>query len=285
MPKVVLNNGLMMHYEQVGQGPDVVLIHGLTGNLAVWHLNVVPLLWDHFRVLTYDLRGHGYSGTPPTGYSLGDMTTDLEELLDALNIRRAALVGHSFGADLSLYFAYRRPERVTQAVAVEAVLPALMHLRSSDAWAGWEYWADVLARSGHVVPAEHRHDVHYLLRLSLDIPKKWGPLKGLPRNPKRFLQLLDHTTVAQDYLEIGELTLDNISRIQTPVVLIYGEGSAFLGSQDYLLAHLPHASALRLPKTEWGHFGPLEQPRELVVCLLPALRTGAALASTAMESR
>ena len=45
------------------------MVHGLTGNLAVWHLQIVPELSDHFRVLTYDLRGHGLSDMPPTGYS------------------------------------------------------------------------------------------------------------------------------------------------------------------------------------------------------------------------
>src|SRR5438874_937558 len=100
MPKALLKSNLKLHYQQVGQGPDVVMIHGLTGNLAVWHLNIIPHLWDHYRLLTYDLRGHGYSDVPSTGYSADDMATDLGDLLDALGIERAALVGHSFGADV-----------------------------------------------------------------------------------------------------------------------------------------------------------------------------------------
>ena len=48
------------------KGPDLVMVHGLTGNLAVWHLQIVPELSEHFRVLTYDLRGHGHSDTPPS---------------------------------------------------------------------------------------------------------------------------------------------------------------------------------------------------------------------------
>ena len=73
MPKLVLDSGLSVHYQQVGQGPDVVMVHGITGNLAVWHLHIVPALCDRYRTLTYDLRGHGYSGTPPEGYSPDDM--------------------------------------------------------------------------------------------------------------------------------------------------------------------------------------------------------------------
>ena len=88
MPKVQLPNGVRIHYQQVGEGPDLVMVHGLTGNLAVWHLRIVPELSDRFRVLTYDLRGHGLSDTPPTGYSPDAMAEDLLGLLDALEIER-----------------------------------------------------------------------------------------------------------------------------------------------------------------------------------------------------
>ncbi|HRA32284.1 MAG TPA: alpha/beta hydrolase, partial [Thermomicrobiales bacterium] len=67
MPKIVVRSGLKFHYQQVGNGPDVVMIHGLTGNLAVWHLKIIPLLWDHYRITTYDLRGHGYSEVSASG--------------------------------------------------------------------------------------------------------------------------------------------------------------------------------------------------------------------------
>lgn len=271
MPKAVLRSGLTLHYQQVGEGPDLVMIHGLTGNLAVWHLDIIPRLWDRYRVLTYDLRGHGYSDVPPTGYSLDQMATDLGELLDALAIRRPALVGHSFGADLALYFARRHPERTEQVVAIEAALPAMIDQRAREDWEGWQYWADVLARSGIEVPPERRCDPEYLLRVSLQVPKKWGPLNGLPRNPKPILRLLETTSIATDTLLIGELSLDSIGTIQTPVTLVYSEGSAFLGTYEYLRAHLPNVTPIVLPRTEWGHFGPLEQPELVADRILAAL--------------
>ena len=75
MSKTELASGLNFHYEQLGAGPDVVLIHGLGGNLATWHFNIVPLLWDRYRCLTYDLKGHGYSDPAPTGYNSADQAT------------------------------------------------------------------------------------------------------------------------------------------------------------------------------------------------------------------
>src|SRR5207248_5554544 len=102
--------------QRVGAGPDLVMIHGLSGNLAVWHLKMVPILREHFRVLTYDMRGHGYSSAPATGYTTGDMATDLEDLLNALNIETCYLVGHSYGADTALYFSLLHPDRAKHVI-------------------------------------------------------------------------------------------------------------------------------------------------------------------------
>jgi pimeloyl-ACP methyl ester carboxylesterase len=284
MPKALLKSGLVLHYQQAGTGPDVVLIHGLTGNLAVWHLKIIPLLMDDFRLLSYDLRGHGYSDMPKSGYACADMAEDLKGLLNTLHIEKAHLVGHSFGADIALYFALVYPERVRNVVAIEAAVPALMHERAREDWEGWDYWIDVLERSGQSVPPERRNDAEYLLRLSLQVPKKWGPLNGLPRDPEPFLRLLETTSMPRDYEQVGALSLDNIPRIKAPVVLVYGERSAFLGAYHYLRDHLREARSIILPRTEWGHFGPLEQPEVVAGHLRENLAPAAAGVSIAGHS-
>jgi pimeloyl-ACP methyl ester carboxylesterase len=277
MPKIVLSNGVRIHYQQVGEGPDVVMVHGITGNLAVWHLRIVPALSDRFRMLTYDLRGHGYSGTPPTGYSPDDMATDLLQLLDALDIERPVVIGHSYGADIALYFAARHPERVREVIAIEAALPAMEDVRAHEDWVGWDYWVAALERAGHAVPPERRADLRYLMHATIDLPKQWGPLQGLPRNPRPFLRLLEQTSLPEDYRRVGSLTLDRIRSIETPVVLMCQEQSAFLDTFEYLRVHLPDVDPIVLPRTEWGHFGPLEQPelvaRHIAARLTPPAET------------
>lgn len=271
MPKALLANGIKLHYQRVGQGPDMVLIHGFTGNLAVWHLQIAPLLWDNFQMLSYDLRGHGYSDAPPTGYTADDMADDLYQLLNILEIERAYFVGHSFGADIALYFAYHHPERVKAVVAIEAALPALIPLRSREDWEGWEYWAWVLEQAGYPVPPERRLDIEFLVRQSLSMPKKWGPLQGLPRDPTRSLRLLDTTTIGRDSQVVGSLTLDEIPSIEVPVDLVYNDGSAFIGTSDYLRDHLRNARTALLPASNWGHFGLLDQPELVARHLLDSL--------------
>jgi pimeloyl-ACP methyl ester carboxylesterase len=260
MPKALLRSGIKIHHQSVGEGPDVVMVHGITGNLAVWHLNIVPALADRFRLLTYDLRGHGYSDAPPTGYSPDDMATDLRDLLDALEIDRPVVVGHSYGADIALYFAARWPERVREVIAIEAALPAMEEVRRHDQWIGWSYWVSALEAAGLEVPPDRRADLRYLIRATIGLPKQWGPFRGLPRNPKPMLRLLEETSLPEDYRCIGTLTLERVETLQARVVLMYAEQSAFVDTFEYLRAHLPNVQPLLLPRTQWGHFGPLEQP-------------------------
>ena len=144
MPKATLRSGIRLHYQQIGEGPDVVMVHGITGNLAVWHLRLVPALSERFRVLTYDLRGHGHSDVPARGYTPDAMAGDLLELLDALEVERPAIVGHSYGADIALYLAANHPERAREVIAIESALPALEPGRRDDRWSGWTSWVAAL---------------------------------------------------------------------------------------------------------------------------------------------
>ncbi|HZS91011.1 MAG TPA: alpha/beta hydrolase [Chloroflexota bacterium] len=268
MPKVFAN-GVDLHYLRVGTGPHLVMLHGLTGNQAVWHLTMVPLLRQSFCITTYDMRGHGKSGMPPTGYTTDDMADDLKGLMDALEIERAYLVGHSYGADAMLNFAVRYPERIHKLMIIEATVPALIHLRNRDDWEGWRFWSEALESFGVHVPPEKRTDIDYMIRLSLQVPKVYGPATGRARKPESTLALLDTTTMVKDYEAVGALTLEAIERITTPTLIMYGEGSAYLGTFRYLVEHLPNGEPDLLPRTEWGgHFGPLEQPELLVERML-----------------
>jgi pimeloyl-ACP methyl ester carboxylesterase len=261
---MIVVNGIQFHYWTVGQGPDVVLLHGLGGNLAIWHLKVVPLLRQDFRVTTYDLRGHGHSDMPATGYTTADMADDLRGILDGLGIGQAHLVGHSLGADIALHFALRYPERAGKLILVEAGLPAMIGARKDESWIGWTYWAEMLERfTGHRVPPEKRTDWKYLLRQSLNVPILFGPARGHPRKQDKFLKLLETSTLVQDYETVGELTLENIATIPHPKLLIYDQHSPYIETYRALRAVASNCTAVLLPPTDLRHFFPLEEPERL----------------------
>jgi pimeloyl-ACP methyl ester carboxylesterase len=101
MPKAFVN-GINIHYVQTGRGSDLVLIHGIASNLGQWQLNILPRLVEDFRVTMYDLRGHGYSDMPPSGYTANHMVGDFAGLMDYLGIERASILGHSYGGKEAL---------------------------------------------------------------------------------------------------------------------------------------------------------------------------------------
>ncbi len=261
MPKIQAN-GINLHYLQSGRGEDLVMLHGFLGNQAVWHLQIVPQLRSRFMVTTYDLRGHGYSELTPSGYTAQDLAEDLRRLLDELEIESAHLVGHSYGADVAMYFSLLYPKRVKRLVALEPGLAALVHQRRDRQWDGWAYWVEKLESVGVSVPPDKRSDLEYLITLSLETPKFYGPARGLPRNREPLLRLIRETTLIADYEFVGDLSLESIPLIQTPTLLVYGEHSHFLGSYEYLKDALPNVTPVILPGGE--HFGPLEQPDRLV---------------------
>lgn len=264
MPHVQAN-GISLHYLQVGSGPHTVMLHGLTGNQAVWHLKMVPLLRDAHRITTYDLRGHGRSDMPPTGYTTGHMAEDLLGLMEALKIDRAHLVGHSLGADVALHFALRYPDRVRRLVLVEAGIPALAGHRKNPEWEGWAYWAKMLEEfAGVQVPRERWTDIAYMVRQSLQVPIIYGPASGLPRKQDKTLRLVEDTTIVHDYEVVGELTLDNLATIPHPKLLVYDQSSPYLGTYRTLRTILKNVTAVLLPATKYRHFGPLEAPEMLV---------------------
>ena len=115
--------GLRTHYLDVpGGDPPIVLLHGLSANAYEFDGLLSAGLSPAFRVVAPDLRGRGRSGKPPTGYRMHDHAGDVLELLDALDLDRVVLGGHSFGAYLSIYLAAHHPERVTKLIVIDAAL-------------------------------------------------------------------------------------------------------------------------------------------------------------------
>ena len=252
-------NGVNFHYLQVGAGPDLVMLHGLLGNQAVWHLGMIPMLRHAFRVTTYDLRGHGKTEMPAAGYSTGDMAEDLKALLDALNIQRACLVGHSFGADIALHFALRYPERAERLVLVEAGIPALLNQRKHLDWEGWSYWAEMIEHfAGIRIPREKWNDITFMVRQSLEVPIIYGPASGLPRKKDNVLRLLESTTLFHDYEVVADLCMENLPTVPHRKLLIYDASSPYIGSYDTLRGVLTNCEHVLLPPSKYRHFGPLE---------------------------
>ena len=98
-------------YEQAGDGSAVVLIHGLGLSRQMWQWQA-PVLSEHFRVVRYDLIGHGESDKPPGPYAMADFVAQLLELVDSVRLDDFALVGFSLGGLITQAFTLAHPDRV-----------------------------------------------------------------------------------------------------------------------------------------------------------------------------
>ena len=115
--KTVRVHGHDVAYRSAGEGPVVVLIHGIAGSSETW-LPLIPLLADRYTVIAPDLLGHGDSAKPRGDYSLGAYASGIRDLLAVLDHERATFVGHSLGGGIAMQLAYQFPQTLERLVLV-----------------------------------------------------------------------------------------------------------------------------------------------------------------------
>ncbi len=108
-----------MIYRVAGSGPPVVLIHGMLNSSSHWRSVALSLARD-YTVVAPDLIGHGDSAAPRGDYSLGAHAASIRDLLAAIGIDRATIVGHSLGGGVAMQFFYQFPQRVERLVLISS---------------------------------------------------------------------------------------------------------------------------------------------------------------------
>jgi pimeloyl-ACP methyl ester carboxylesterase len=110
--------GFKIHYAEAGQGPTVILLHGLGGDISRWAPTIAPLA-KTFRVLVPDQIGFGNSDKPLANYHVGMLSDFLVGFMKAVGVARASLVGNSMGAFVAAYTAVHHPDLVDRLVLVD----------------------------------------------------------------------------------------------------------------------------------------------------------------------
>jgi pimeloyl-ACP methyl ester carboxylesterase len=112
-------HGRRVIYRVAGSGPPVVLIHGMLNSSSHWQAVALNLADDH-TVIAPDLIGHGDSAAPRGDYSLGAHAASIRDLLAAIGIDRATMVGHSLGGGVAMQFFYQFPQRVQRLALISS---------------------------------------------------------------------------------------------------------------------------------------------------------------------
>lgn len=109
-------NGIRLHYHRTGGNkPTVILAHGVTDNSLCW-TRLAKALESQFDLIMFDARGHGLSDKPESGYGAEEQARDLAGLIEELDLKKPAIVGHSMGAVVATILADNHPDYVNRLV-------------------------------------------------------------------------------------------------------------------------------------------------------------------------
>src|SRR5579859_2842053 len=130
-PLTIEREGVMLSGDDTGEGPPVVLLHGLTATRRYVVMGSTALERSGHRVISYDARGHGRSSAArhPEDYGYEQLGLDLEAILDGCAVERAVLAGASMGAHTLLWMALALPQRVG---GVVVITPAYSEVDADD---------------------------------------------------------------------------------------------------------------------------------------------------------
>ncbi len=231
-------DGVRIFYEAAGEGPPVLLSHGYSATSRMWQ-GQVEALAPQYRIITWDMRGHGQSDSPddPALYSEAHTVADMAAILDILGIERAVIGGLSLGGYMSLAFHLAHPGR-TRALMLFDTGPGYRNPAGREAWnrtaearavAFETRGLEALGPGAEVRIAQHRSP------------------KGLALAARGMLAQFDSRVI------------DALESIRVPTLVLVGErDEPFLGAADYMTARIPGARKVVIPGA--GHAANLDAP-------------------------
>jgi len=263
MPKEHVN-GINIYYESHGSGDPLVLIAGLGYGLWMWH-KMIPGLAEHFRVIAFDNRGAGRTDKPDGPYSVQMLAADTAGLLDALGIKRAAVMGHSMGGFVAQELVLSRPELVGRLipsatnfggphhVPVTPEAMAVMMDRSGDP-------VDVVKRGIAVACAPGFADAHPEVVEEL-VAYRLG-------NPVPPVQYQAQMAVGLGLMSEEACFEHRLKGVRVPALILFGEHDRVVppANAELMAEKLPDARVEILPDA--GHMFPVEAPDAAVEAIV-----------------
>ena len=268
-------HGHTFSYRIAGNGPALVLLHGVTCSSETWE-EIIPALAKHFTVIAPDLLGHGQSAKPLTEYSSGAYACQVRDLLLELGHTRVTLVGHSLGGGVALQMAYQHPECCERLVLVDSgglgrEVSWVLRLMTLP---GTEFLMPVLFPS---VVRERGNDISRTLhkrgiRMG-HIAEMWSAYASLTESANR--QAFVRTIRA--VIGPGGQTVSAMDRLylaaQMPTLIVWGDHDTIIPLSHAYAAHeaIP-GSRLEIIEGS-GHFPHVEAPDRFLDVLVDFIET------------
>jgi pimeloyl-ACP methyl ester carboxylesterase len=271
-------HGHRVIYRIAGSGPPVVLIHGMVNSSRHWE-RVALALADSYTVIAPDLIGHGESAAPRGDYSLGAHAAGIRDLLTAIGIDSATVVGHSLGGGVAMQFFYQFPQRTERLILVSS--GGLGH-QVSPLLRG----AALPGASALLSLAAHRRVLAVLLELSERLGRRGSGKAVYLRAIARALQPLEEPGAREAFLQTLRSVIDvrgqRVSAVDRlylldamPTMIVWGGRDNTIPVTHGRQMHdaVPGSRFEILPRA--AHFPNLEDPDGLAAVLRDFLETTA----------
>ncbi len=262
-------HGRAVSYLEAGEGPLVLLIHGMAGTARNWDAVIEPLAL-HNKVVAPDFPGHGESEPGGGDYSLGSLASGLRDLMIALDRDRATLVGHSLGGGVALQFAYQFPEMVERLVLVSSggLGPEVGAILRAAALPGADLFLRATARPGSAAGSWISGALGRVgLRPNADLAevgRAYASLADADRR-KAFLSTL-HAVVDTDGQRVAALDRLYLAE-DLPVLIVWGERDPIIPIAHARAAHAQMPGSRLEVFPEVGHVPQLEAPGRFAAVL------------------
>lgn len=271
----IIVGGYEFNVVSEGRGEPVLLLHGFPDSSALWR-NQIPALVDAgFRVIAPDLRGFGESDKPQAveDYAMHLLLGDVQGIMDAMDVPRARVVGHDWGAVLSWLLAIFVPERVEKLVALSVGRPGARRRTTAEVA---RFWYTIMFQFPDVAEeALTRHDWEmfrgWMGASSPDFEKYLADLSrpGALRAALNWYRAnLQPQVLLADAVELPD--------VQVPTLGVWGTGEVALTEDQMTISERHVAATWRYERFEnAGHWIPLDQPERLNALLIDFLRAPA----------
>lgn len=240
---------MQLHYQTLGQGQPLILLHGLFGSGNNW-ATVAKHFAQHYQVISVDLRNHGSSPHSAT-QSYANMADDLLELCDALSLEDIHLVGHSLGGKVAMQFAVQQANRIDKLIVVDMAMRAYAdaHTHLIDAMLDID-----------LSTLQSRHEVDKIL--SSSIPQtavRQFLLMNLIKSDSGLAWRINLAALRANYPGLQQAICENAC-YEKPCLFIRGEHSDYVRHADteQIKASFIKAQFASLPTGHWVH---AEQPQ------------------------
>lgn len=253
---------LELAYEETGDGPPVVVLHGLFGSGTNWR-RIARALSDRHRVFTVDLRNHGNSPWAAT-MSYREMAEDVVALFDRLGLKKTDVLGHSMGGKVAMTLALMEPQRIARLVVVD-----IAPISYGDRFSSYTQ----AMRGVDTMAATSRDEVQRALSQDIHDPGTVGFLmQNLVRHNEQFDWRINLSALSAAMGEIGAFPGALAGKtFNGPSTLITAARSDYVSADDRKLfsAYFPKARFVEIPDA--GHWVHVDRPEAFIAAVRDAL--------------